>query len=146
MITRELDLLSMADQLPPMPDVLRERGGITEIEYTSPLERARRAEDGVAILRSVEQMAPLAQVMGPAAFKRINVDAASKVIFDVNGVPAKVLYTDDEMAAIDAQQAQQAQMQQILQAAPVAASAARDLAQAASLSQPSPTQAGAALG
>lgn len=138
MISRELDLLAMADQLPPMPRALQERGGITEIEYTSPLERARRAEDGVAILRSVEQMAPLAQVMGPSAFKRINMDEAAKVIFDVNGVPAKVLYTDDEVAAIDAAQAQQAQMQQILQAAPVAASAARDLSQAAALSMGSP--------
>jgi len=42
-------------------------------------------------------------------------------------------WTDDEMAAIDEQQAQAAQMQQVLAAAPVAASAAKDLAQAGAI-------------
>ena len=144
MVARELQILEDAGQLPPKPEALQ-GAGFLEIEYTSPLERARRAEEGVAILRSVEQLAPLAQVLGPAAYKRVNVDAASKVIFEVNGVPAKVLYSDEEMAAIDEEQAAQAQLQQVLQAAPVAASAARDLAQAGALAQGSPTQAAAVL-
>jgi hypothetical protein len=144
MVARELQILEDAGQLPPRPEALQGAGEL-EIEYTSPLERARRAEEGVAILRSVEQLAPLAQVLGPAAYKRVNVDAAAKVIFEVNGVPAKVLYSDDEMAAIDEEQAAQAQLQQVLQAAPVAASAAKDLAQAGALAQGSPTQAAAVL-
>jgi hypothetical protein len=134
MVARELQILEDAGQLPPRPEALQGAGEL-EIEYTSPLERARRAEEGVAILRSVEQLAPLAQVLGPAAYKRVNIDAASKVIFEVNGVPAKVLYSDDEMAAMDEEQAMQAQLQQVLQAAPVAASAAKDLAQAGALAQ-----------
>ena len=48
-------------------------------------------------------------------------------------MPAKLLYTDEEMEQIDAQQAEQANLQQILQAAPVAASAAKDMAQASVL-------------
>jgi hypothetical protein len=44
---RELDIMSAAGQFPDMPEVLRERGGITEIEYDSPLSRAREAEGGV---------------------------------------------------------------------------------------------------
>lgn len=137
MISRELQILEDAGVLPERPEALSQ-SGLLEIEYTSPLERARRAEDGVAILRSVEQLAPLAQVLGPAAYKRVNIDEAAKVIFEVNGVPAKVLYTDDEMAEIDAAGEEQAQMQQLLQAAPVAASAAKDLAQAQALAQGSP--------
>ena len=137
MITRELQILEDAGQLPPKPEKLVEAGYL-EVEYNSPLERARRAEDGVAILRSIEQLAPLAQILGPQALKRVNADAAAKVIFDVNAVPAKVLYTDDEMAAIDEEIAQQQQMNQLLQAAPVAASAARDLAQSAALAQGMP--------
>ena len=139
MITRELQLLEDAGMLPEKPEKLQGEAFI-EVEYTSPLELARRAQEGVAILRAVEQLAPLAQVLGPEAYKRVNVDEASKVIFEVNGVPAKVLYSDDEMAAIDEQKAQQAEMQQVLQAAPVAASAARDLAQASALSQGMPNQ------
>jgi hypothetical protein len=137
MITRELQILEDAGQLPPKPEKLMQAGYL-EVEYTSPLERARRAEEGVAILRSVEQLAPLAQTLGPQAYKRINVDEAAKVIFDVNGVPAKVLYSDEEMAAIDSEMAAQAQMEQVLQAAPVAASAAKDLAQASALAQGMP--------
>jgi hypothetical protein len=137
MITRELQILEDAGVLPPKPEKLQD-AAFLEVEYTSPLERARRAEDGVAILRSVEQLAPLANVLGPAAYKRINVDEAARVIFDVNGVPAKVLYTDDEMEAINEDQAAQAQLQEVLQAAPVAASAAKDLAQAQALSQGAP--------
>jgi Bacteriophage head to tail connecting protein len=128
--TRELDILAAAGQLPEMPEKLAERGGIYEIEFDSPLSRAREAEGGVAILRTFEQLAPLAQIAGPSAFKRFNIDKVSKEIARINGMPAKVLYTDEEMDEIDQAQAQQAQMQQILAAAPVAASAAKDLAQA----------------
>jgi hypothetical protein len=48
-------------------------------------------------------------------------------------MPAKCLYTDEEMEAIDEQQAQKAQLDQVLAAAPVAASAAKDLAQAGAI-------------
>lgn len=128
--TRELDIMAAAGQLPEMPEKLAERGGIYEIEFDSPLSRAREAEGGVAILRTFEQLAPLAQIAGPSAFKRFNIDKVSKEIARINGMPAKVLYTDEEMEQIDEAQAQQAQMQQILAAAPVAASAAKDLARA----------------
>ena len=67
-------------------------------------------------------------------FKRINLDAMTKVIFEVNGVPAKVLYTDDEMEAMDEQSAQAAQAQTLLGAAPVIADTAKNLAQASAIS------------
>ena len=53
-------------------------------------------------------------------------------------MPASLIYTDDEMAELDAEAAQQAQIQQVLKAAPVAASAAKDLAQAQSLAATAP--------
>jgi hypothetical protein len=133
MVTRELDILSMAGQLPDMPKKLADAGGLYAIEFDSPLSRMREAEGGVAILRTFEQLAPIAQVAGPAAFKRFNVDEASKYLARVNGMPAKCLYTDEEMEAIDEQQAQKAQLDQVLAAAPVAASAAKDLAQAGAI-------------
>ena len=139
MVERELDILSSAGVLPPMPDKLLEAGGLFEVEYTSPLERARRAEEGVSILRTFEQLAPLAQI-NPNVFRRFNMDEAAKVLADVNGVPSKVMYSDDELEEIKAQQAQQDQMAQILQAAPVAASAAKDLAGAAALSNAAPNE------
>jgi hypothetical protein len=138
MMTRELDIMAMANQLPEMPDKLRERGGLYSIEFDSPLSRAREAENGVGILRTFEQLAPVAQVAGPGVFKRFNMDKVSKELARLNGMPAKVLYTDDEMEQIDAAEAQQAQMNQVLAAAPVAASAAKDLSQAAAFATSQP--------
>jgi hypothetical protein len=108
------------------------------IEFDSPLSRARESENGVGILRTFEQLAPVAQVAGPSVFKRFNMDKVSKELARLNGMPAKVMYTDDEMEEIDAAQAQQAQLQQILAAAPVAASAAKDLAQAGATAASAP--------
>jgi hypothetical protein len=138
MMVRELDIMAMANQLPPMPEKLIERGGLYSIEFDSPLARMREAENGVGILRTFEQLAPVAQVAGPGVFKRFNMDKVSKELARLNGMPAKVLYTDDEMEAIDAAQAEQAQMQQVLAAAPVAASAAKDLAQASAFATSQP--------
>jgi len=138
MMVRELDIMSMADQLPPMPKKLMDRGGMYAIEFDSPLSRARESENGVGILRTFEQLAPVAQVAGPSVFKRFNMDKVSKELARLNGMPAKVMYTDDEMEEIDAAQAQQAQLQQILAAAPVAASAAKDLAQAGATAASAP--------
>lgn len=140
MQTRELDILSAANQLPPMPDILLERGGFTEIEYDNPLSRAREAEGGVAILRTFEQLAPIAQVAGAAAYKRFNIDSVTKELARLNGVPQKVMFSDDEMEEVDAQAAEAAQAKAMLDAAPVAADAAKNLAQAQSLAGAAPSQ------
>ena len=140
---RELDILAMAGALPQPPDELLQAGLGYKVEYDSPMSRARRAEEGVSILRSFEQLAPMAQVAGPQVFRRITFDEAAKVIFEVNGAPASVLYTDDEMEAINEGADQAAQAQQILAAAPVAASAAKDLAQAGAIANSQPNQSAA---
>lgn len=137
MIEREIDILAAADQLPEMPQKLLDMGGLYSTEFDSPLSRARRAEEGISIMRSFEQLASIASVLGPdgaaQVFKRVNMDEATKTIFEINGTPAKVLYTDEEMEQIDAQNAQASQAQQLLQAAPVLADTAKNLAQAQSM-------------
>ena len=139
-VERELSILYDAGVLPPPPPELMEAGGGYSIDYDSPMSRARRAEKGVAILRTFEQVAPLAQSAGPGIFKRFNFDQSIKQLAEANGMPAECLYSDEEMAAMDAQQQQQAQLQQILQAAPVAASAAKDLASAGAIAASTPNQ------
>lgn len=143
MIHREIDILAAADQLPEMPQKLLDAGGLYAIEFDSPLSRARRAEEGIAILRSFEQLSPIAAAMGPEAgarvFKRVNIDEATKTIFEVNGAPAKILYTDEEMAEIDAGEQQATEAAQLLQAAPVIADTAKNLAQAQSMAAAAPS-------
>jgi hypothetical protein len=137
LIERELDILARAGVLPPMPDALVERGGEVDIEYVSPLNRSQRAEEGVAILRTLESVVPLAQ-LDPNVMLRFNPDQIVKELAEINGVPAKILRSDEEVQAILAQQQQQIQAQQLLEAAPIAANSAKTLAETAVLSGQQP--------
>jgi len=132
MIEREIDILARAGVLPPMPEALVERGGDVQIEYISPLNRAQRAEEGVAILRTLESVMPLAQ-LDPSIMMIFKADEIARELSEINGVPAKILRDKEEVAEMMAQQQQQAEMQQLLQAAPLAAQSAKTMAETAAL-------------
>jgi hypothetical protein len=132
LIERELDILARAGILPPMPEALMDAGGDVEIEYVSPLNRAQRAEEGVAILRTLEAVTPLAQI-DPSVMMIFKPDEIARELSEINGVPAKILRSKDEVEAMVAQQAQAAEAQALLQAAPVAANSAKALAETAAL-------------
>ena len=127
-IERELDILARAGVLPEMPPELIEAGGDVEVEYVSPLNRAQRAEDGVAILRTFEAVAPLAQV-DPSVMMAFDLAQAARELADINGVPAKILRSPDEINAMQQKQGQAAGMAQLLEAAPIAAQTAKTLAE-----------------
>lgn len=139
LIERELDILGRAGLLPPMPDALLERGGEVEIEYSSPLTRAQRADEGVAILRTFEQITPLAQV-DPSVLQAFDLPGIAMELADINGMPQKLKRTREQLAAAQQQQAQQQQAAQLLEAAPVVGKTVKDLAQAQSLAAAAPTQ------
>lgn len=131
-IQREIDILDHAGvfeaALGPMPDELR-ADGMPQIQFDSPLTRAQRSQEGVGIIQTIEAITPLANI-DPRVMKRINADEVLKILADVNGAPIKILYSDDEMAEIDAQAAQKEQLANLVAAAPQVAGAAKDMAQA----------------
>jgi len=129
LIEREIDILSMADALPPMPDELRNAGGMVDVEYVSPLNRAQRADEGMAILRTIESVAPLAQI-DPGVLDVFNPEAIVRELAEINGVPMKVLRSREEIQLMKEQKNQAAQAQQLLQAAPVVGEVAKNMAQA----------------
>lgn len=139
MITREIDILAHADAFPPMPDVLLKAGGEIEIEYESPIMLAQRAGEGVAILNTLQAVTPLAQV-DPSVLDPFDLSESARILAEVNGYPAKALRSAEDIAARKAQQAQAEQAQQLLAAAPVAAGAVKDLAQAQALAGSAPNQ------
>lgn len=139
MIEREIDILARAGALPRMPDVLAEAGGMVDVEYVSPLNRAQRADEGVAIMRTLEAVTPLAQV-DPKVLMVFDPEAIARELAEINGVPVKVLRTKQQIAAIEEAQAQAAQAAQLLEAAPVVGKTVRDLAQAQSLAAAAPPQ------
>jgi hypothetical protein len=126
MIEREIDILSRQGRLPPPPPQLVEAGGILEIEYTAPVNRLQKSEEGVAILRTLESLAPVAQV-DPTVYDPFNFTEMARTLADVNGVPAKCLRTDEEIAEIKQGQQDQAALGEVLAAAPVAGKVAADL-------------------
>lgn len=139
MIERELDILARAGALPPMPQALIDAGGVVDVEYVSPLNRAQRSEDGVAILRTLESVTPLAQI-DAGVLDVFDPEAIARELADINGVPAKVLRTPDQVKALKDAQAQAAQAQQLLAAAPVVSSSVKDLAQAQAMAASAPNQ------
>lgn len=137
MIERELDIMSAAGRLPEMPDELMEAGGLVEIEYVSPLNRLQKAEDSIGILRTIEAMAPLHQI-DPTIADVLDPEQALRIMADVNGMPNKALRSPKAIQAMREGRQEQQQMQTLLQAAPVAASAAKDLASAQATARSAP--------
>lgn len=126
-ITRELDVLWHAGALPEPPEELIDNGRGIKIQYTSPMALAQQASKGIAILNTIQAVAPLAQI-DPGAMMVFDAEKTVRELCEINGVPTKILRSEEEMASIKQQQAAQQQAQQLLEAAPVAASAAKDLA------------------
>ncbi|PVX84342.1 portal protein [Paraburkholderia unamae] len=134
LIERELDILAEAGQLPPMPEELRNAGADVEIEYDSPLNKAMRAGEGASILQWLQQLGVVSQ-FDQRAMKLVNGVRIGRLLADYSGVPVDAMNTQDEIDQNDAAEAQAQQMQTVLQAAPVAAGAAKDLADAAVTAQ-----------
>lgn len=134
LIERELDIAFHAGLLPEMPDELIESGGSVQIEYDSPLNRAMRSEEGTAVLRWSEASAPFLQI-DPSAAKVMNAEEIVRGLADVFSVPARYVNTEDDVAKAKEAAEQQAQAAALLQAAPVAAGAAKDLADASATVQ-----------
>lgn len=129
-VSREIDIADMSGSLPPMPEKLKREGGRIKLVFTSPLARLRRAEDGVAILRTLEALAPIAQVK-PDVYDRFDPDMILEELAEINGVPERVMRSRETMLQIRAQREQAAQVQQTLESAAVAADAAKNLSSAA---------------
>lgn len=133
LIEREIDILFKAGVIPKPPKELAMVNNYIEVEYVGPLNRAQKAEQGVAILRTIEGVAPLAQI-DPSIMEIFDAEGIARELADINGMPAKVLRTKEEMAQIKANKNQEMQAQQLLQAAPVLSGAAKDLAAAQAMS------------
>lgn len=145
---RELEILAHSGQLPPMPPALMQyyqNGGEHHIEYQSPLNQAQRAGEGVSILNTIQAITPLMQI-DPTVINVFDLDIMARTLAESNGVPASIIRSKEDVAAIKQQQATDQQTQQLLQAAPVAASAAKDFAQASALAGSAPGQVAPNLG
>jgi len=126
-IDRELDIMNAAGAIPPPPRELLETGGGVKAVYTSPLTRLRRAEDAVAIMRTVESLIPIANIK-PDVLDVFDDDELARELADINGVPARVLRSKEEVAGIREERAAQQEAAMAAEVADKAANAARNAA------------------
>lgn len=136
-IERELDILAVAGQLPPMPDALREMGAGVAIEFKSPLNRLQRADDAIGILKGWEALAGLAS-HDPTVLDVLDVEKGARIIMEASGAPADALRTPEEIAALRDDRQQRTDLEQLVKGAPLAAKAAKDLAQTAAVAANAP--------
>jgi hypothetical protein len=129
MTEREIDILSRNGLLPDMPDELIEAEGEYKIEYTSPMRKAMRSSEAIAINRTLESVMPLAQV-DPSVLDAFDMNEISRELAEINGMPAKCLRDPEELKALKDQRAGQAEAAQLLEAAPVVSETVKNLAQA----------------
>ena len=128
-IIREIDLMTQAGQLPPAPDSLMQSGQGVRIEYTSPLTRAMRAEEGTAIMNTVQAIGVMAN-LDKSVLNVIDFTDAAREMALINGCPAKLLRSDEQVDEIVQAQQQQNQQQAMVQGAPAVSQSALNLAKA----------------
>lgn len=134
LIEREIDLLIRHKVLPPLPEALIEAEGEYEIVYDSPMSRMQRAEELVGVQRTMELLAPFAQI-DPTVLDIFNRDELARLTAEVSGVPTIVLNNPDDVQKMREAKAQQEQAMQMAQMAQPVAGALKDAAQAQAISE-----------
>ena len=136
LIQKETEIAWKQGALPEPPMELVEALGSGEVhfsvQYESPIVKSQKADEGTAIMRTME-MATALQQFDPSIKNKINAQRVLEKVADVWGAPASIFNTEDEKEAKDMQDAQLAQAQQMLAAAPVISKSAKDMAQAQQL-------------
>lgn len=125
MIERELNILIRGGWVPEPPEQLIAENGEYEIEFDSPINRAQRSDEGMAILRTIEILAPLSEI-APQAWDNIDTDEIFRLVPEINGAPASILRSIEERDEKREEEAQARQQQQLIDAAPNLARAAKD--------------------
>jgi hypothetical protein len=133
LIERELAIMSRMSEYAwieqEMPEELRESRASYKIEYRSPLARAMRAQDGVAIMRTFEAL-PTAISIDPDAALVLDVKESMRELAEINGVPAKLVRDKKAVAAIIAQKREEETAANAAAVAPEMSQAALNAAKA----------------
>lgn len=118
LIERVFGILSRSGIMPPPPveDVPELAGQEIKIEFISILAMAQKQAGIDSINQTVAFIGNIMQ-LSPDAIDKLNVDEAIDQVADMQGVPPKLIRSDDEVSAIRQERALQMQQQQQLEAA-----------------------------
>lgn len=87
LLTRTFKMLFRYRMLPPVPEVVAERGWELEIDYLGPLAKSQRVNDAQAIERTLGTAQALSETF-PDIIDNIDGDAALRELGDVTGAPS----------------------------------------------------------
>lgn len=117
LIARSFKLLLRGNALPPLPEILRERGINIDIRFVNPLARSQRLEEINNIAAWVQQTAGHAQLTGDASvLDWIDGDFVTKENASIRGIPEGAIRSQDQVDATREQRQQQITAQQQLEA------------------------------
>jgi hypothetical protein len=129
LLSRVIALMVRAGATPPIPQAMADNP-MVKVEYVSPLARQQKAGEAATIIRTMQNVLPLAQAR-PEVLDQFRWGEVARALAEAEGVPASILATPEEVAQRQQQAAQQAQMAQMAQMAGPAMGAVRDGAEAA---------------
>lgn len=120
-IDRVISICMRAGLFPPPPEEIQ--GMDIDIKYESVLSQAQQQNQITPILDTFEQVIAVAtNTQKPEILDKLNFDAFTDKIGELNGIPPELINSDEEVQAIREARAQQEQM---LQAAQMAATSAQ---------------------
>jgi hypothetical protein len=106
-----------AGRFPPPPEVMN--GVPIKVEYTSILAQAQKAAGLGTLERVLGIVGSTAEAkQDPSVWDKVNVPVTIEIAHDMLGAPARMLNSDDQVAAIQQGRAQQQKMAQMAQMAP----------------------------
>lgn len=93
-IERTYAIMARRKMIPAAPAKIQ--GKSFHVKYSSLIARAQRMSEGQNLTRALSMATPLIQVI-PATLDNVDGDKALKYIFDINGVPKKIMRTQREI-------------------------------------------------
>lgn len=131
-IQRVYNIIERSGGFPPIPDDLQDliSEADVEVDYISPLAQAQKMSGLVNIEQAIAQTAQMAQIW-PEVTKKIDPLGAIAKYFEMLGVPAVALRSDEEVQQMIAEEQKQMQEQQQLQEGLAVAQATAPVADAA---------------
>lgn len=120
------DIEARNGRLPEPPDILQDYPDL-KVEYVSPMARAQRSGEAMAIDRTLASVMPMLQI-NPEVADNFNLDEAARTYADINGVPSKLMTDPKVMESNRQQRAQAQQAAQAAESIPAMAGSMKDMA------------------
>ena len=128
-INREFGIARRQGRLPPPPQRLLDAGFRYEVVYETDATRYQKAQDGLAVIRTLETAAPLIQ-LDPSLIEVFKGPETVQYLAQVNGVPPKLIRSMPELETMRKAQAEDRAQAEALEAAVPASQAVKNVAQA----------------